>query len=46
MAEDPAAVRGIVARACARPDAPGGRADRDCGTVISALSAVGGPWAW
>jgi hypothetical protein len=46
MAVNPAGVRAFVERACARPDAPGARAGRDFGAVISALSAVGGPWTW
>jgi len=44
MAVDPAGVRGIVAHACVRPDAPGARAGRDSGAVISVLSAAGEPW--
>jgi hypothetical protein len=46
MAVNPAGVRGITARACARPDAPGGRAGRDFGAVISVTFMVGGPWTW
>lgn len=46
MAVNPAGVRGIVERACARPGTPGAHAGRDLGVAICVLWIVGGPWAW
>jgi hypothetical protein len=44
MAVNPAEMRGIAERACARPDIPGARPGRESGTVMSALTGAGGPW--